>query len=60
MTKHRQGRPRKPATKRRVYIIGIRLTESERLVVGTLVDRSGLTLSEWCRKRLLLGVFEDG
>lgn len=55
----RRGRPRKPEDERRSHNVRIRLTEGEKYILWDIALDSGQTFSEWCRRKLLAGVFNE-
>lgn len=54
-----RGRPVKAPENRRSVQVCVQLTESERQVVTEAARRTGLSVSEWARRRMLFGTVMD-
>ena len=50
-----RGRPVKAPENRRSVQVCVQLTEAERQVVTEAARRTGLSVSEWARRRMLFG-----
>ena len=57
--KRKPGRPSKTREDRRGTLVSVRLTNAERQVVTEAARRTGLSVSEWARRRMLFGTVRD-
>lgn len=58
-TKRKPGRPRKTREEQRGALVSVRLMDAERQVVTEAARRTGLSVSEWSRRRMLFGTVRD-
>lgn len=58
-TKRKPGRPMKTPEDRRGTLVSVRLTNAEGQVVTEAARRTGLSVSEWARRRMLFKTVRD-